>query len=285
MKKAIKILTLLLALALVISAFAVMVFATDDCEVAERNVAGEATVTGDPTRGYQGNQVHWMVSDHLFAVNDNDPTTVCPIDTNNWTANYGIFMDFDVPYQFTKLVIQTYGVGRAVSSTVATERVSGILTVYELNVEIRDATGDVVFSGSHSTSKDNIVFEIPNDIDRGCQIYIWFDKANNGYGQGIWEVEAYTTEAHNWQDVAVNIEPSCEQLGKKTVKCADCEFEDIASIPKTAHTDKQHRKIRRYLRAQVQYCFHGRNFQELFSLRYCRHMKKSCPYFEASSAE
>ncbi len=237
MKKAIKILTLLLALALVVSTLAIAVFATDDCEVAERNVAGEAIVTGDPTRGYQGKQVHWMVSDHLFAVNDNDPTTVCPIDTNNGSANYGIFMDFDTPYQFTKLVIQTYGVGRAISSTVSTDRVSGVLAVYDLNVEIRDALGGVVFSGSHTTSKDNIVFEIPDNVYRGCQIYIWFDKVNGGWGQGIWEVEAYTTEHHDWQNVNVDLEPSCDQTGKKTVRCADCEFEDMVSIPKIAHTD------------------------------------------------
>lgn len=237
MKKTIKIVTLLLVLALTVALTAVFAFADTTCEVEEVNVAGEATVTGDPTKGYGGNSIHWMVSDHYFAVNDNDPTTVCPIDTNNWSANYGIFMDFDTPYQFTKLVIQTYGVGRAISSTVATERTSGILAVYELHVAIRDAQGNELFSTTQTTSRDNIVIEVPDNINRGSQIYIWFDKVNGGLGQGIWEVEAYTTESHNWEEKNIDLEPSCTWTGEKTVKCADCGAEDVASIPMVAHTD------------------------------------------------
>lgn len=232
MKKAIKLLTLLFTLMLTISLVTVFASAAD-CEGEAVNIAGEATVTSDTGIG-SNEGVFWTVSDHWDNVNDGDRTTVCPCDIVHW-RNCGIWLSFDDTYRFSKLVIQTYGVGRAETSMSAANHVSGKLSYYPIDVYLYNPDGGIVFHEVFQAGKEDIVIEFDSEIDRASKIYIFYQ--NNKSGQGIWEVEAYTKEAHDWEDVNVVNPATCLDYGTKVVKCAECGETKDTLIPPKGHTD------------------------------------------------
>ena len=232
MKKAIKFFTLLFALVLTVSAFAVFASAAD-CEGQEVNIAGEATVTGD-TGPNSSAGVFWGVSDHYDNVNDGDYETACPCDIVHW-RDCGIWLTFDDTHKFSRIIIKTYGVGRTETSKNIANHVSGKLTYYTLSVYLYNENGGEVYNGAFQTSKDDIVIEFDSDMPRAQKIYIFY--ANNGAGQAIWEVEAYTKEAHNWEDVNVVTPATCLSQGLKVVKCSECDERKDAVIPAKGHTD------------------------------------------------
>ena len=214
MKKAMKILTLLLALALVISAFAVMVFATDDCEQAEVNVAPLATVSGNSAR--------WSESYFRQYINDGDKMTGSPANMIDWADDYDTVLSFTTPYKFTKIVITTYSVGRIQEELSISNWVSGKTSEYDIDVYLYDKSGAPIF---HTTvtagGTEDIVIEIEGDIGYACSAGVFYERTGNP--QCIWEFELYTKDAHTWEDVAGTNTATCSNDGTKTVKCAECE--------------------------------------------------------------
>ena len=233
MKKAIKILTLLLALALVISAFAVMVLATDDCVVDEVNVAPLASVSGDKGPGTTAGSVATEQSLFWKYANDGDRLTVSPANKNA-ADNYGLWLNFENPYKFTKIVLQTYGVGRAEEDYTISEWISGKTSEYDIQVTLYDGDGEVIVTKTvKAGGKDDFVIELDEDIARASRIYVFFVHSNAAQQQAIWEVYAYTTEDHDWQYVEETIPSSCTEDGKKVVECADCgEVAEVVSYAK-----------------------------------------------------
>ena len=220
MKKAIKILTLLLALALVISAFAVMVFATNDCEGEERNVAPLATTSGDSAR--------WSESYFRPFINDGDKLTGSPANMVDWGDAYDTVFSFTEPYKFTKIVITTYSVGRIEADYGISEWVSGKTSEYDIEVYLYDKSGAPIFHEVVSAGgTEDIVIEIEGDIGYACSAGVFY--ARNGQPQCIWEFELYTKDNHNWQDVAGTDTATCDSNGTKVVKCSECQ-EEVESI-------------------------------------------------------
>ena len=220
MKKAIKILTLLLALALVISAFAVMVFATNDCEGEERNVAPLATTSGNSAR--------WSESYFRPFINDGDKLTGSPANMVDWGDAYDTVFSFTEPYKFTKIVITTYSVGRIEADYGISEWVSGKTSEYDIEVYLYDKSGAPIFHEVVSAGgTEDIVIEIEGDIGYACSAGVFY--ARNGQPQCIWEFELYTKDNHNWQDVAGTDTATCDSNGTKMVKCSECQ-EEVESI-------------------------------------------------------
>jgi hypothetical protein len=227
MKKAIKILTLLLALALVISAFAVMVFATDDCEGEERNVAPLATASGNSAR--------WSESYFRPFINDGDRMTGSPANYLDRADNYDTILTFDKPYKFTKMVLVTYSEGRIEAEYSINNWVSGKTSNYDINVYLYDYEGTAIFQATVSAggTKD-IVIEIEDDIGYACSAGVFYTRT--GEAQCIWEFELYTKDNHNWQDVAGTDTSTCTLGGTKTMQCATCLEEARVATPARGHT-------------------------------------------------
>ncbi len=236
MKKAIKILTLLLALALVVSTLAIAVFATDDCEQEETNVAPLATVTGDRGPGTTAADVLWHQSMFWKNANDGDRLTVSPANMIHKEHNYGLWLNFDTPYKFTKIVLQTYGVGRAEEDYTISQWISGNTSEYDIQVTLYDAEGAAITTRTVTAGgTEDLVIELDENIERASQIYIFFEHPVARQPQAIWEVYAYTTEAHDWEDVEETIPATCTENGKKVVMCADCQEEAEVATYATGH--------------------------------------------------
>ena len=237
MKKAIKILTFLVALVLALGAMMINVFAAGSCEGEEVNVASKATVNGDRGPNSTLGEVFWSVSDHYRNVIDGDPKTVCPIDVVHWRP-YGLWITLDDTYDLSKLVIQTSGVGRAQTSSGATNIISGRSGEgFDVHVMLYNLNGAEIYDTTVKASTENIVLDLEekNLQDRTYQIYIYFEMHDNA--QGIWEVEAYTKESHSWEFEEEMKATSCSSIGIKAVNCTVCGEGKESPIYKSAHID------------------------------------------------
>lgn len=232
MRKTIKICTFLVVFVLAMSLLAVFASA-QSCVGESKNVASEATVIGDRGPGSTLGEVFWGVSDHYRNAVDGNPETVCPIDTVHW-QNYGLWLTFDEEYEFSKLVIQTHGIGRAETSQVITDTIFTRQGSFELSVTLYNAKGAQMHYTTATAGKENIVIELEPEIGYVNQIYIYFPM--NDAAQGIWEVEAYTSDNHNWEQTGVVEKATCTENGISKLKC-DCGAEKEGLIPATGHKD------------------------------------------------
>ena len=232
MRKTIKICVFLAVLALTVSLFAVFASA-QSCTGEPKNIAGEADVIGDKGPGSTLGDVFWGVFDHYRNAVDGNPETVCPIDIVNW-ADYGLWLTFDEEYSFSKLVIQTHGIGRAETSQVTSNVIFYRHGEFELSVTMYNARGAQVYYTTATASAENIVIDIEAEIGYVNQIYIFFPM--NDAAQGIWEVEAYTNDNHDWKQTDIIEEATCTEAGISRLKC-DCGEEKKALIPATGHKD------------------------------------------------
>lgn len=239
MKKTLKICTLLLAIALVVSLLAVFAFASgDDSESGEVNVALGATVIGDRGPGTTLGDVFWSVWDHYANAVDGDPDTVVPLDTTHWKP-FGLWVTLEEAHFLTSLELQTYGIGRAQTSKGSLDRLINRRGSYPIKVTLYNVYGQEIFVKDDTASSDaNTVIDLSDVTERVAKIYIYIDgQSVASVAQGIWEVYAWSTDVHEWEDVEVVEDPSCTVDGIKAVKCADCGEEAEMIIPATGHRD------------------------------------------------
>ena len=245
MKKAIKISMLLLVMMLTFSLVALCVSAS--CTGEFVNIAPQATVTGD--RG-PGNPIDvaedwingegalfWGVWDHFHLVNDGNLRTFCPVTVHN-ASSVGIRLTFDGPYSLSKVVIHPYGTeGRADTSHVW-EVTGGALAKengYDMKVWLYAGDGSQIAALTYFVEKDK--FEI-NTADYGDVAEIYMYMEDHALAQGIWEVEAWTNETHNWEFQEATLKAKCDAEGTAIVKCSTCGETAEAILPATGHVDK-----------------------------------------------
>ncbi len=247
---------LLLSMLIVLSSFAISVLAEEhdhsakpladevqtDAKCGEGtavNVAKNATVIGDRGPGTVLGEVFWSVFDHYWCVVDGDEDTYCPVDTTHWNP-YGLWINLDDSYDLSKIVIQTNGIGRSPSSKGASDQLIDRKGEFPLHVSLYNLAGTEIYSQKITATGENIEIDIANtDIDgRIHKIYLYVEKAYvTSVFQGIWEVEAWTNDIHDWQDVEVVAEANCSSGGIMAVRCADCGDEKESYTAQTAHTD------------------------------------------------
>jgi hypothetical protein len=244
----------LLALALTIALVAVIVSAdATGCTGESANIALQATVTGDRGPGTVidvaedwlgepfnkgGPYVFWGVWDQYHSAIDGNPNTVCPVDTvNDSNVAYGLRVTFDGPYNLSKVVIQPYGQGRVESSHSIAAEINGRINGYNMDVYFYDGNGNEINKTTYYAEKDNIEIDT-RDYGAICQIYIHIPNQGTKVAQGVWEVEAWTTETHNWELQSVNTNPTCTAQGIGTVKCSGCGETTKAILNATGHSDK-----------------------------------------------
>ena len=247
MKKTIRICMLLLVMMLSFSLIAVCASAA--CEGSELvNIAGQGTVTGD--RGYGtpidvaedgignppaigGEYLFWGVWDHYGSVIDGNVNTVCPAPTNHATP-FGIRVTFDGPYTFEKVVIYPYGQGRVTTSPNIAYAINGRENGYQLLVSFISGDGNEIVNRTYTAEKDKIEIDTA-DFGAVSQIYVYIEE--HKLAQGIWEIEAYTKETHNWVVQEVTLEPTCNREGTSTVKCSECGTTADAIVKPIGHID------------------------------------------------
>lgn len=243
MKKALRICLITLVAVLSLSLVALCASAST-CTGELVNIAGQATVSGDtgPDTSASVYDIFWGVTDHYANVVDGDPMTVCPVDTvhNN---TYGIRITFDGPYNFEKIVIQPYGRGRAQTSMVISRTIEERPNGQTINVVLYSSLSTQVFHKTYIAGKENIVIDRDLvDIEDVCQIYIWFENAKDASGyriaQGIWEVEAYTRETHEYLQTSVTANPTCTTQGANLVRCINCNKTGEGIVQHLDHIDK-----------------------------------------------
>ena len=253
MKKAMKFLTLLLAFALAVAFTTVIAYAAD-CVGESTNVALNSTVTGDrgpgtvidvaedglgqPFNSNYGPYVFWGVWDQYGSAVDGNPNTVCPTDTvNSSNVAYGLRITFDGPYALSKVVIQPYGQGRVESSHSIAGAINGRQNGYDMNIYFYDGSGNEIDMIVRYAGKENIEIDMRDYEEKVCQIYIYIPIQSNKLAQGVWEVEAWTTETHNWELQSITTNPSCTAQGVGTVKCSGCGETDNVIVKPTGHKD------------------------------------------------
>ncbi len=235
MKKATKICTLLLALALAFSLLAMTIFADDTanntCETTTMNVAPLAVPTATSS--------HWIVQENIKATNDGHVTTFVPSAPNLRADQFIRYLTFDQTYEFSRIVITTGGVvARYETSKSITDSISGKYIRWEFIVRLYNASNMVVYESEFETEQDGtteIIFPTPKSgyklelQHKDCGTY---DRNN----QAIYEIEMYATVGHEWETVKVTTDPTCTIVGRREAKCKNCEATKTCIVPALGHT-------------------------------------------------
>lgn len=233
MKKAIKLCTLLLALALAFSVLAITVLADDpvtpDCTLTSVNVAPLAESTSTSKS--------WIATEGHVALNDGHVTTFAPSGNDCRWGDFKRYLTFDQIYDFTSIKITTGGVvARHPTSKKITDDISGKYIKYEFAVTLYNELDMPVYNAQYETEEDGVTeINFPNPVS-AYKLEIQHLDNTYIYTQAIYEVEMFADVGHEWQFVEKTKDPTCTVVGTCELACKNCTKTLTSVIPATGHT-------------------------------------------------
>ncbi len=230
-----KILVMMLALAMLVSLFSVVVFADGsaqtECTVKSENIASSATVT---TRS-----PCWVIKDYLGYLVDGDPSTGAGGSHAGEAGGVHRFLDFGEPKNITKVVIYVNyeGENANVSNDNSLSAIRNQDHKFTLVCHPLAESGyNRLFQKEFSTKGvTKVEYTSDNWNNEPVQtIEIWNnDSWNNTYI--IYEVEVWCEEGeHAWELEQTITPPKCDEAGEGKYKC-ECGATKTDVIDATGH--------------------------------------------------